>query len=210
MSIVELLASSQGLTGSEANITLAEEIASSANRDAVEELAGLLKQKDRKLQSDAIKTLYEIGYRNPELIAPYCANFLALLSSKNNRLVWGAMAALTTIAPIKHDEVFKALNVILDAVNSGSVITIDCGVDILAKLNRFDAYHNTTDPLLMEQLSKCPIKQLPSYAEKAVNHLGNHSKEGYLNIITNRLPECEKESQQKKLEKLLRTQPTTG
>jgi hypothetical protein len=89
-------------------------------------------------------------------------------------------------------------------VNSGSVITIDCGVEILAKLNRFDACHNTTDPLLMEQLSKCPIKQLPTYATKTVEHIGEHSTEGYRNIITNRLDECEKESQRKRLEKILK------
>lgn len=47
------------------------------------------------------------------------------------------------------------------------------------------------------------IELLPSYAEKALKHLGNHSSEGYRNIMTNRLDECEKESQRKKLMRLL-------
>ena len=205
MSIIELLASSQGSRNSTANIALAEEIASTGNREAVAELAGLLKHKDRNIQGDSIKVLYETGFRNPELIAPHCSDFLDLLTSKNNRLVWGAMAALTCIAQIRHKELFKSLDIFMEAVNKGSVITIDCGVDILAKLNGFDAYFNTTDPLLMEQLSKCPIKQLPTYAGKALEHIGKHSTEGYRNIITNRLDECEKESQRKKLEKLLRS-----
>ncbi len=203
MSIIKLLASSQGSRKSDANITLADQIASSGNCGAVAELVGLLRNKDRNLQSDAIKTLYETGFRKPELIAPFYADFLELLPGKNNRLVWGAMAALTTIATIKHKELFDSLDVILEAVNKGSVITIDCGVEILAKLNRWDAYHNTTDPLLMEQLLKCPIKQLPTYAGKTLEHIGEHTTEGYLNIINNRLDECEKKSQRKKLTKLL-------
>ena len=93
----------------------------------------------------------------------------------------------------------------MDTVNKGSVITIDCGVEILAKLNHYDAYHNTTDPLLMDQLLKCPIKQLPTYATKSLEHIGKHSREGYRNIITNRLNECEKESQRKRLEKILKS-----
>lgn len=204
MSIIELLASSQGSRSSTANIALAEEIVSTGNSEAVAELAGLLKHKDRSIQSDSIKTLYETGYRKPQLIAPHYSDFLALLSSKNNRLVWGAMAALTTIVEIRHLELFESLDTIMGAVNHGSVITIDCGVEILAKLNRFDMYHNTTDPLLMEQLFKCPIKQLPTYAGKALEHISEHSTEGYRNIITNRMAECEKESQKKKLEKLLK------
>lgn len=205
MPIIEFLASSQGSRSSAANIALAEEIASNGNRDAVSELIRLLKHSDRNIQGDSVKTLYETGYRNPELIASYYANFLDLLTNRNNRLVWGGMIALTTIANIRHKELFESLDLIMDTINKGSVITIDCGVEILAKLNNFDAYHNTTDPLLMEQLLKCPIKQLPTYASKSLEHIGKHSTEGYKNIISNRLNECEKESQRKKLEKLLRS-----
>lgn len=205
MPIIELLASSQGSRSSAANIALAEEIASSGNADAVAELISLLKHTDRNIQGDSVKTLYETGYRNPELIAPYYADFLDLLTNRNNRLVWGGMVALTTIAHIRHKELYKSLDLIMDTIHKGSVITIDCGVEILAKLNHYETYHNTTDPLLMEQLLKCPIKQLPTYAGKTLEHLGKHSHEGYKNIISNRLNECEKESQRKKLEKMLKS-----
>ncbi len=40
------------------------------------------------------------GNRKPELIAPYYADFLELQVNRNNRLVWGGMIALTTIASI--------------------------------------------------------------------------------------------------------------
>ncbi len=204
LSIIELLASSQGTRGSAPNVALAMEIASSGNNTAVAELAELLNHKDRNIQSDSIKTLYEIGYRNPELIAPCFSKFLNLLSSKNNRMVWGSMAALASIAKLRHSEIFESLDTIMDAVNKGSVITIDCGVEILAKLNGFEQYYNTTDSLLLEQLEKCPIKQLPSYGDKALKHIGTHNKEPYRNILARRLDECDKESQRKKLKLLLR------
>lgn len=69
-----------------------------------------LENKDRNIQGDCIKTLYETGYRNRELIAGYLPNFLALLTSENNRMVWGGMIALTTIAERKHKEAY--LNII--------------------------------------------------------------------------------------------------
>ena len=54
----------------------------------------------------------------------------------------------------------------MGTVNRGSVITLDSGVEILAKLNLNFKYVNVTEHLLMDQLWKSPIKQLPMYIEK--------------------------------------------
>jgi hypothetical protein len=91
----------------------------------------------------------------------------------------------------------------MQAIDHGTVITIDGGVDILAKLNGYDAYYETTDPLLREQLKICPIKQLPTYAGKALDHMGNRDPVHYRKILLDRLPECEKESQEKKISRLI-------
>ncbi len=204
MPVINLLASSQGLKGNEANIALAKEIASSENHDAVKELVDNLENQNKNIQGDCIKTLYETGYRKPEMIADYYSDFLALLINKNNRMVWGGMIALTTIAGLKHKELFLSLDLIRETVNKGSVITKDCGVEILAKLNCHDEYFNTTDPLLMEQLWNCPIKQLPMYADKTLVSINKENKEAYRNIINKRKTECEKSSQAKRLEKVLK------
>jgi len=45
--------------------------------------------------------LYEIGYIKPALIADYTPDFLALLKSKNNHMVWEDMIALATAADKK-------------------------------------------------------------------------------------------------------------
>lgn len=64
-------------------------------------------------------------------------------------------------------------------------------------------YFDTTDPLLIEQLWKCPIKQLPTYMEKSLVSINRKNKEIYQNIIDKRKTECEKESQVKRLNKVL-------
>jgi hypothetical protein len=89
ISVIDSLASSLGEKGSAANIVLAKRIADSEDSRAVAELVQLLNSKEKRIQSDCIKTLYETGYLKPELIAEYCSDFMNLLSSRNNRMVWG-------------------------------------------------------------------------------------------------------------------------
>lgn len=74
-SIVLLLASSLGKRNEQPNIAHAEDIVRNNNPGAIDELMGLLKGK--ALRQDAIKVLYEIGERRPELITEYlgdCGN----------------------------------------------------------------------------------------------------------------------------------------
>ena len=72
------------------NIKLAEEIIRSKRHDWVKELVDNLNNKNKDIQSDCIKVLYEIGeHEAPEMNAPYAIDFVRLLESKNNRLVWG-------------------------------------------------------------------------------------------------------------------------
>ena len=204
MSILKKLASVQGLKGNDANIDLAREISSTNNKSAVNELVDNLNNKDKNIQSDCIKTIYELGYLKPEMIADFYEEFFLLLSNKNNRLVWGAMIALATIANIKHQEIFKNLNLISKTIDNGSVITIDCGVEILAKLSVHTKYCNETEPLLINILWKCPIKQLPQYIEKSLICISKQNYEIFKTIIEKRKNECENESQFKRLEKALK------
>jgi hemerythrin len=196
-----VLTSSKGMKGNEANISLAKEILASDNKVAVKELVKNLSNKNKNIQSDCIKTLYEIGYLKPELIADYHGEFIKLITSKNNRLIWGGMIALSTITDLRHAEIFDSLNIIMDTINKGSVITTDAGVEILARLIKYAKYFNVTEPLLMEQLWKCPIKQLPMYIEKSIASIRKDDKKIYLTLIERRKKECENDSQAKRLEK---------
>lgn len=204
MTVINKLSSSLGQKGNDANIALAKEIAETENSNAIKELVENLGNKDKKIQADCIKTLYETAYIKPDLIAEYYADFLGLLSSKNNRLVWGGMIALSTIADLKSEELFESMDLISDTVNKGSVITIDAGVEIYTKLNKFSKFQAKTENLLTDQLWKCPIKQLPKYMEKSSISINEKNKEIYQKIINERKAECEKDSQVKRLDKVLK------
>lgn len=204
MSVINQLSSSLGQKGNEANIALAKEIAESENTEAIKELVENLENKDKKIQADCIKTLYETAYIKPDLIADYYSEFLGLLSSKNNRLVWGGMIALMTITDLRNTELFASIDLISDTVKKGSVITIDCGVEIFAKLNKYSEYQDKVENLLIHQLWKCPIKQLPQYMEKSIISITLQNKEIYQKIINERKSECEKDSQVKRLDKILK------
>lgn len=204
MTEIRQLSSSLGQKGNDANIALAKKIAETENNDAIKELVKNLKNKDKKIQADCIKTLYETAYIKPDLIADYYSEFLGLLSSKNNRLVWGGMIALMTITDLKSKELFASLDLISDTVNKGSVITIDCGIEIFAKLNKYAEYQDKVENLLIDQLWNCPIKQLPKYMEKSTISITEGNKEIYQRIINERKAECEKDAQVKRLDKVLK------
>ncbi len=204
MTVLDKLASALGSRGNEPNIELAQQIAASDDRGAVRELVNNLGNNNEKIQGDCIKTLYEIGYVKPELIADYYTEFLDLLSNENNRMVWSGMIALTTITDLKAREIFSLLDPIMETVERGSVITKDCGVEILTKLNCYEEYFPKTDPLLLDQLWKCPIKQLPMYAEKSLVCINDINRSDYRHMIESRKPECEKSSQAKRLDKVLK------
>lgn len=203
MSAFDLLATNLNRRDDEPNQKLAEEIISSKNTDWVKELVDHLEDKDKNIQSDCIKVLYEIGERGSAgLIAPYCNTFFRLLKSKNNRLVWGSMIAIDSITLLESEEVFNHLDEIDKIVESGSVITIDHGVSIYAKLTSIEKYSEKVLDKLVNQLEKCPVKQFPMYIEKSEIAMNKKTKDVFLSIIEMRYPELEKDTQRKRIDKI--------
>lgn len=205
MNVIDRLASSLNRRDDVPNQEFAEEIIKTKNKAAVKGLIAILGNKDTNIQSDCIKVLYETGEcGSPELIADYCKEFGKLLKSKNNRLVWGAMTALDTITFKNPKGVFSLLPDIICAIKNGSVITIDHGVSVLAKLSSIKEYSTRTFSLLMEQLRKCPPRQFPMYTEKSVITVTDKNKKEFVTLLKSRLPELKKDSQRKRIEKILK------
>lgn len=206
MSVIGHLASSQQRQDDKLNIELAEEIIRTKNLNWVKELVENLNNKNKDIQSDCIKALYEIGeHEAPEMIAPYAIDFIKLLESKNNRLIWGAMTALDSIVKVQHKVIFENLSIILKSIEKGSVITIDHGVGILAKLSAHSEYNHDAFPLLIEQLKRCPIKQFPMYAEKAeMAIISEDCKNQFITLIESRFQEMDKESQKARINKVMK------
>lgn len=86
------------------------------------------------MRSDCLKTLYDVGYLRPELIAGYADDFSRLLHARNNRTVWGSMLALGTIALLRAADLFRHHEEIQAVVAQGSVVTVDNGIKILATI----------------------------------------------------------------------------
>src|ERR1700694_975875 len=140
ISILTRLAHSQNRRDEEPNVALPKELAAARQQAGPRPDAKNLWNDAPEIQSDCIKVLYEIGALEPRLIAGYADDFIKLLGSKNNRLVWGAATALAaTLAParagvaeVSASEVFASWQTLRDAVETGSVITADNGIKALA------------------------------------------------------------------------------
>ena len=204
MSILNKLASSLGRRDEIPNQELAKQIVKEKDRKAVKELVENLSGKSKSIQSDCIKVLYEIGELKPELIAPYCAEFAGILESKNNRLAWGAMTALDAIALHNSEDIYKLLPRIVAAADNGSVITRDHAVGILSKLGTIKSYSSDCFPLLMEQLIKCPVNQLPMYVEKSAAVINDRNKKEFIKTVSSRVRDLKKDSQRKRIDKVLK------
>ena len=204
MSIIPKLATSLNRRDEVPNQELAAEIVERKDKAAVTELVENLANKNKGIRNDCIKTLYEVGYAEPKLIAPHMAAFLALLTSKDNRLQWGAMTALGCIVRERPAEIFAALPKIIDAADKGSVITRDHCVNILISLSSIAKYSDKTFPLLLEQMMGCPTNQLPMYAERAIPAVNAGNRYAFVKVLSSRLDGIERESGRKRVEKVIK------
>ena len=204
MSVIDKLATSLNRRDEVPNQELAQKIVATGDQRAVKELVENLTNKNRGIQSDCIKVLYEIGERNPALIAGYYKEFGSLLESKNNRLVWGAMTALDTIALKEPQGVYNLLSKILKVADGESVIARDHAVGILVKLGTLRQYKDNCLPLLIEQLIRCPNNQFPMYIEKSLLVIDEGNKPRFQEVIKNRVDQLDKESQKKRVAKVLK------
>lgn len=204
MYVISKLASSLGRQDEVPNQELAQEIVKNSDKDAIKELVHHLSDKNKDIQNDCIKVIYEIGLLNPKLIAGYHQDFEKLLDSKNNRLQWGGMTALNMIALEEPDVIFSRLETLIAAAEKGSVITKDNLMAILIKLASVPKYSNDAFVLFNEQLISCPTNQLPMYAENAMPIINHTNKEIFIKTLTSRLDDFEKETKRKRVEKVIK------
>jgi hypothetical protein len=100
--------------------------------------------------------------------------------------------------------IFGAFTNITTAIDKGSVITKDAGVATLANLAVVESQKEKVIPVLFDELKKCPPKQLPQYAEKSLIAIDKKHKKAFIDLLNTRLSSLEKESQIKRINKVLR------
>lgn len=204
MSCLSQLACSLGRRDETPNRELARQLAAAHDTDGVREIAENLWNKDKAIQFDCIKVLYEVGYIDPSLVAPYALDFLKLLKSRENRLVWGGMLALSTVSALAADSLFPRWDEIRRAMDLGSVITKDAGVLALAGIASANtARRQEILPYLLEHLRTCRPKDVPQHSEKTLPAVDAENKSDFLAVLEKRLEDLQG-TQVKRVQKVIR------
>jgi hypothetical protein len=188
MSALERIAYHHNRLDEVPNQQLAAELARNCDQEGIQEIADNLWNKNKNIATDCIKVLYEIGYLQPGLIAQYAEDFVKLLQAKNNRMVWGAAIALSTVAALSADRLFERVKEIKDAVVKGSVITQDNGIATLAIIaSRNNRCRSETFPFLLNHLQTCRPKDIPQHSEKTLVAVTAKEKTGFVEVLRQRI-----------------------
>lgn len=206
MSVLEKLSSAQNVRDEGPNTALAQELVNEQNVEGVQEIVENLRSSDKNIQSDCASVIEQIGYLDPDLIADYVSDYLKLLSSKNNRLVWGGMIALALVADRRPQEVVDNMDTITRAMKKGSVITRDNGIRTLARAaSASEECNQAIFPFLIEHLESCRTKSIPQHSESilvAVKSADNEQQ--FVAVLNTRMDEL-KPSQLTRVRKVLRS-----
>ena len=136
------------------------------------------------------------------MIAEYADVFINLLNSSNNRLVWGSMTALASIAELVPEAIHERIALLLQALENGSVITVDNCVSVLAGLCKAnEKYKEELFPVLLEHLKTCRPKETAQHAERIAVCVDKDNRDSFIEVIDKRMEYLPK-SQINRLQKL--------
>ena len=188
MSVLNRIAHFQNRRDEVPNVELARDLAAKKDKAGIREIAENLWNKDKNIQADCIKVLYEVGAIEPKLIAGYTADFVKALKSKNNRLVWGGMTALAEVAKANPEAVFENLTEIKKAKEAGSVITVDNAIATLAfTAASNEKYNKVIFPYLLKHLSDCRPKEVAQHSEKTMPAVNSKNRDEFVKTLEKRM-----------------------
>jgi hypothetical protein len=183
MSTLDKIAFFQNRRDEVPNQLLAKELAETKNKEGILEIAANLENKNKNIRCDCLKVLYEIGSLDPGLIADYVNDFLRLIKSKDNRMVWGAMIGLGTIADRRPRDIWAQIDDVIGITKKGTVITLVWGMRVLAKVAAAnEKYKAKIYPILLKQLKTCIPRDVPTHAESILCAVDRKNK-GELSAI---------------------------
>ena len=204
MSTLDKIAFFQNCRDEVPNQELAKTLAATDDLAGIREIADNLNNNNPKIRSDCLKVLYEIGYLRPDLIAGYDTDFLTLLHSKENRMVWGAMIALACIANLQPNSIYSQIDFVIQIIRSGTVITQVWGMRTLSKVAAANPdYKTRIMPFLLEQLQTCLPRDIPTHLESILPVMNSGEKIKIMEIIDSRFSEMTP-AQQTRLKKILK------
>ncbi len=190
MSALDRIAHFQNRRDEIQNQELARELVARKDRKGIREIAENLWNEHAGIQGDCLNVLYEIGYLDSSLVSAYVGDFLELSQSKHNRLVWGSMIALSTVAARKPEAILGSLAQVKRIIEAGSVITVDNGIRTLAIVaSTSDARRKQLLPYLLQHLSACRVKDVPQHSKHVAVAVNAKTRASFIRVLERRMPE---------------------
>ena len=169
------------------NLDLARDLAAREDKAGIREIAENMWSENKNIHGDCVNVMYELGRIDPNLITRYSEDFIKLLKSKHENMVWGAMTALAEIAKVDPDFIFKHLDEIKKAREAGSNIEIDNSIPLLAyTASANEEYNQAIFPYLLKYLSTCRPSEVPQYAEWTLPAVNESNKTGFIKTLKKR------------------------
>ena len=187
MAVLSRIAFYQNRRDEVPNQELAGDLARRRDKSGIAEIAANLTNKNQNIRSDCLKVLYEVGYHTPELIAAYAEELLALLDDRNNRMVWGAMIALGTIADLNPKPVWREIDRVFKAIDSGSLITLVWGIRTVANAAaQSPSRVKSAMPKFLQYLKTCNARDVPTHLESMLPVLNSANWRGVEEVVESR------------------------
>jgi hypothetical protein len=101
------LAGAQGRKDEGPNKELARELVERKDIVGIRQVAENLDNPDKRVQTDCLSVLEQVGLLEPELIESYVADFLKLVFGKDNRLVWREIGRIVGCSTEKGEKAIK-------------------------------------------------------------------------------------------------------
>ncbi|RYD97986.1 MAG: hypothetical protein EOP54_09150 [Sphingobacteriales bacterium] len=161
------------------------------NKDTLKEWINTLEKGKFIEKMVAAKALKQISEHTPEVLVPCYPAFLKILADKNVKVAWATLFLLTPMAVLKPELAFENLGLFAQIADGDSVIARDQYVKILTELATHAVYKETCLTLLLDEVLKAPVNQLPAYAKSAVSVIDREHAKPLKGLIISRLPEVE-------------------
>jgi len=197
LSYIDKIAYSLGIRGEDPNKDLAKLIVEEDSNDGVKEMVKYLYDKNKSISSDCLCVLYHVGYDKPELIAEYLYTFTDLLHSKINRMVWGAMIAISQIARSNPHDVVEFRPLIANKIANGTVITNVWGVRAIINMAMNDDLYDKLKNDLLHYTDSCRDVDFATRAEHVSEAVRDDIKSDFIRILEVRMPNLSAAAQKK-------------
>jgi hypothetical protein len=190
MSALEKIAYYQNRRDEIPNQLLAGELVKDRNAAGISEIVKNLDNKNKNIRSDCLKVLYEVGYLDPSLIEDHVDDFLKLLNSRDNRMVWGALIALAAIADHRPGEIWAQIDNVIRVTETGTIISKVWGIRTLARVAAHnEKYKIKIFPILLNQIRVCIARDVPTHAESSLPAVDLKNKGQLASLLESRRAE---------------------